>query len=391
MPETFFTADHHFGHARIIEHCKRPFADVDEMTEVMIARWNAVVGPHDDVYHLGDFAFRMKPEALERVFRRLRGRKHLIVGNHDDKHVRRLAWSSEPKDRRQVRVPGEALPVICDHYSMRTWPKSHYGAVHLYGHSHGNLPGIGRSLDVGVDCWDFRPVTLAELRPVLERQHEEFERQREARLFRERAARGDPAAALEILRRVPDVAPEAGDELWDEMRALRDGDYDQALRVGIKMGVYKQPADPLGYDTSDLGYLRRMAEDALAGRNEDAVEAEVARVRRLLVPGLLRSGVAPESYAKPGPADEQAKVFAALWTGNRAAAAAGIGYGARVVEDPAVLGGEPHVSGTTVPARVVLEAIQEGQLDFEVRAKFPTLPEDGVDAVRKWADERGRA
>jgi calcineurin-like phosphoesterase family protein len=170
MPETFFTSDHHFGHAKIIEHCKRPFADVDEMTEVMIERWNAVVGPHDDVWHLGDFAYRMRPEAVERVFRRLRGRKHLIVGNHDDKHVLRLAWSSEPKDRRAVRVPGEALPVICDHYAMRTWPKAHYGAVHLYGHSHGALPGMGRSVDVGVDVWDFRPVRLEELRPVLERQ-----------------------------------------------------------------------------------------------------------------------------------------------------------------------------------------------------------------------------
>ncbi|WP_279482217.1 DUF433 domain-containing protein [Aureimonas sp. SK2] len=345
MPEIFFTADHHFGHLNIIDHCKRPFSSVDEMTEELVARWNAVVGPHDDVWHLGDFACRMKPGALERVFRRLRGRKHLIVGNHDDKHVRRLPWSSEPKDRRHVKVPGEALPVVCDHYSMRAWPKSHYGAVHLYGHSHGALPGLGRSLDVGVDCWDFRPVTLEELRPTLERQFEEFERQREvARLFRERAARGDPSAALEILRRAPNVSPEPGDEL----RNLREGDYDQALEVGLRTKLFKQPADPLGYDTSDPAYLQRMAADALAGRGEEAAEAEANRVALLL--GLRKT---------------------------------------TVVMDPAVMGGEPHVSGTAVPARAVLEAIRDGQLDFEVRSAFPTLPEDGVDAVRAWADDRG--
>jgi calcineurin-like phosphoesterase family protein/uncharacterized protein (DUF433 family) len=277
MPETYFTADSHFGHVNIIDHCKRPFGSVDEMTEAMIERWNAIVGPHDDVWHLGDVAYRMKPEPLERVFRRLNGRKHLIIGNHDDKHTLRLAWSSEPKDRRAVKVPGEALPVIRDHYALRTWPKAHYGAVHLYGHSHGALPGVGRSVDVGVDVWDFRPVTLAELRPKLERQHEELERQRDATwIMRERAVRGDPAAELEILRRVPDVAPEAGNEILET----------------------------------------------------------------------------------------------------------------RVVVDPGILGGEPHVAGTTVLARSVLDAIRDGDLDFEILATHPTLPGDAVHAVREWATGR---
>ena len=38
--------------------------------------------------------------------------------------------------------------------------------------------------------------------------------------------------------------------------------------------------DPLGYDTSDPDYVRRMAEDALSGRNRIYVEAELAPVRR---------------------------------------------------------------------------------------------------------------
>ena len=67
------------------------------------------------------------------------------------------------------------------------------------------------------------------------------------------------------------------------------------------------------------------------------------------------------------------------------ASAAGIGYGARVVEDPGVLGGKPHVAGTTVPARIVLEAIRYGDLDFEILAAHPSLLEDTVYAVRDWA------
>ncbi|KRP89238.1 hypothetical protein AOQ73_26835 [Bradyrhizobium pachyrhizi] len=34
------------------------------------------------------------------------------------------------------------------------------GAIHVYGHSHGKLPGNGASCDVGVDRWDFRPVAF---------------------------------------------------------------------------------------------------------------------------------------------------------------------------------------------------------------------------------------
>jgi hypothetical protein len=45
------------------------------------------------------------------------------------------------------------------------------------------------------------------------------------------------------------------------------------------------PDDPLGYDTSDPDYLRKMARDALTGRNQDAVDAEVeAMVRALGLP-----------------------------------------------------------------------------------------------------------
>lgn len=243
MPEIHFTADHHFFHDGIIRMCRRPFSSTAEMNEVMVERWNAVVRPGDTVYHLGDFALKGTAEGIAEVFGRLRGWKYLVVGNHDKPRVRDLPWASPPQQRIFLRHPAEKAPMVLDHYAMRTWPSAHHGAVHLYGHSHGALPGIGRSLDVGVDCRDFRPVTLEELRPTLEQQAEEFERQREAaRLFRERAARGDPGKALEILRRVPGAAPGPGDDLWDEMRNLRDGDYDQALAFGLRTGLLKRPS-----------------------------------------------------------------------------------------------------------------------------------------------------
>ena len=55
-PTTFFTADTHFGHANIIKYTNRPFDSPNHMDDILIANWNAVVGPDDEVYHLGDFA-----------------------------------------------------------------------------------------------------------------------------------------------------------------------------------------------------------------------------------------------------------------------------------------------------------------------------------------------
>ncbi|MGN1345353.1 MAG: metallophosphoesterase, partial [Eubacteriales bacterium] len=78
----FYTADTHFGHANILRLCGRPFASVEEMNEKLIERWNEKVQPADTVYILGDMFFRTTE--VESILERLRGKKHLIVGNHDD-------------------------------------------------------------------------------------------------------------------------------------------------------------------------------------------------------------------------------------------------------------------------------------------------------------------
>ncbi len=160
----FFSADSHFGHANIICHCKRPFLSVDEMDAALIANWNSLVQPSDDVWHLGDFAFG-GPEVAAGYLKRLRGRKHLIWGNHDRPTVRELPGWASSQAMAEVKVDGTRI-ILC-HYGMRVWNAAHHGALHFYGHSHGTLPGDRQCCDVGVDVWDFRPVRLAEIRERL--------------------------------------------------------------------------------------------------------------------------------------------------------------------------------------------------------------------------------
>ena len=89
---TFFTADLHFGHASIIRYCRRPFASVDEMNAALVSNWNGAVRAADEVYIVGDMFFRC--ENVESILSKLKGRKHLVLGNHDSSWIGDLDLSA---------------------------------------------------------------------------------------------------------------------------------------------------------------------------------------------------------------------------------------------------------------------------------------------------------
>lgn len=167
----WFTADTHFGHENVIRYNKRPFSSVSEMDEALIKNWNKIVHPKDTIYHVGDFTLLGKKPTAD-YFQQLNGRINVIPGGHDHRWVGKsdyVSGSGHPvvilPPLKTVKFPlpdsdQVQLIVLC-HYSMRVWDRSHYGSWHLYGHSHGNLPPLKNSLDVGVDCWEYRPVSLA--------------------------------------------------------------------------------------------------------------------------------------------------------------------------------------------------------------------------------------
>ena len=153
----FFISDTHFGDHRVLNLYPRPFASVAAMDAEMIARWNAAIGEGDEVWHLGDFA-RTLPRAAE-ILSRLKGRKHLVLGNNDPL-PQPEGWDSIASYA-ELQVDGVDL-VLC-HYPFRRWKGMDRGSVNLHGHSHGRLKPLPRQFDVGVDVWGFRPVTLGEI------------------------------------------------------------------------------------------------------------------------------------------------------------------------------------------------------------------------------------
>ena len=177
---THFTADTHFHHRAQAE--RRGFATVEEMNECIVRDWNARVCPGDTVYHLGDLSYNGSAKALE-IVRRLNGHIHIVPGNHDQERVLiQLSMAHRARDGCSLNL----MPPLMDlkmsrpmpdgsseidrftlcHFPLLVWNRSHYGAMHLHGHSHGNLaPRQGRVMDVGVDTHPFSwgPYSLAEV------------------------------------------------------------------------------------------------------------------------------------------------------------------------------------------------------------------------------------
>ena len=172
MNDLWFTADTHFHHDAVIGFCSRPFADVEEMNQALIDRWNECVGRGDLVYHLGDFAFGTPAQAVE-VVRQLNGQKFLVMGNHDRNRVPVLralephfVWMRD-LTRVKPRLGLSKKYIVLCHYAMRTWNLKQHGSWQLFGHSHGMLQTTNLSLDVGVDSWSYAPVGLTEIAGVL--------------------------------------------------------------------------------------------------------------------------------------------------------------------------------------------------------------------------------
>ena len=133
----------------------------------MVARWNEAVAPGDEVWHLGDFAVRQSPARIGELLDALLGTKHLIVGNNDGPATAGLTQWASVQQYAELELDGTWL-ILC-HYPLRTWNRIGRGALNLHGHSHGRLAPLPRQVDVGVDCWDYRPITLADIRVSLRR------------------------------------------------------------------------------------------------------------------------------------------------------------------------------------------------------------------------------
>ena len=178
----YFTSDLHLGHTNAIEFTNRPFSSVGEMNRVLIQNINDMVGIDDELWILGDFAYKVGREEVRRMREQIKCKHvHLIAGNHDKDYSQDGIFQSVQHYKELKTVYGR---FILFHYPILEWNAAHYGSVHLHGHIHStgkynedNLKkkycdrltyghsskevDLGlRIYDVGVDANDFKPVSL---------------------------------------------------------------------------------------------------------------------------------------------------------------------------------------------------------------------------------------
>lgn len=172
----FYISDLHLGDERIFKLCKRPFSSLEEMENHIIKRWNEKVSEDDDIYVLGDLA-NGSASKIKEFFSKVKGRKHLIVGNHDEEYLTEyfLTQSFVGIDRLRY-LNDEGRKVCVCHYPLLDWFSGNEIVYHVYGHIHNKTEANGQmyadikgyydnkpAFNASVDVIGFEPVTLDEL------------------------------------------------------------------------------------------------------------------------------------------------------------------------------------------------------------------------------------
>jgi len=178
MSRTWISSDFHYGHGNLVRGISswedtsgcRDFKSIDQMNSQLVNNLNEVIATDDTLYCLGDWSFG-KFENIEEFRSRINCKNiHLILGNHD-KHIANNKGNcqslfSSVSTLKEINYGKQKL-VLC-HYSMNVWNKSHHGAIHLFGHSHGSLTDVkGKSMDVGVDTNDLFPYEIEEILSIM--------------------------------------------------------------------------------------------------------------------------------------------------------------------------------------------------------------------------------
>ena len=177
----FFVSDTHYGHSNIIEFCKRPFENVQEMNKKMIENWNNKVPTDGIVFHLGDFSWGGYQQ-WKQIREQLNGEIILIKGNHCLKNLTPTAHSLFKKVVFQMRIEIEGRKIWLNHFPLLCYSGTYrdfngleynlFGHVHLSNHKERNT---GRDCDrcfqmlfptqydVGVDFNEFAPISWKEV------------------------------------------------------------------------------------------------------------------------------------------------------------------------------------------------------------------------------------
>lgn len=171
----WLTSDLHLFHNQEFVYKSRGFDTVEEMNAAIEANWNEMVQDDDTVYILGDLmvgGMSAGNEAGMQIVRRLKGEKHIVLGNHDT-DARVALYRNEPsiKDVQYatlLRYGGYRF--YLSHYPSITTNLQHetlkQGTINLFGHTHSKERFYNDTpfmYNVALDAHDNWPVSIEQV------------------------------------------------------------------------------------------------------------------------------------------------------------------------------------------------------------------------------------
>lgn len=166
------TSDCHFGHKNVIKYENRKYTNVEEMDLDLINRWNSKVGIKDEIYILGDFTLSNNKSYAIDILKRLNGRKYLILGNHDNISQKKEVMVYFEWVKKYFELDYKDNHFVMFHFPILSWNRKYHGAIHLYGHIHGNKLTeyqivneivMKNSYNVSVEVNNYEPISLDEI------------------------------------------------------------------------------------------------------------------------------------------------------------------------------------------------------------------------------------
>lgn len=155
-------SDPHFDSESIIRNGRRPFCNVADMNSKLIENYNSVVHKQDICYWLGDIMYGATPEKVKKILQQMRGRKYLILGNHDRGHSENW-WLSCGFDKVFTHPIYDAEHFILLSHEPLPEFGNLPGIANIHGHIHiqdYDFKNHAHCINVCVEKTDYKPVPM---------------------------------------------------------------------------------------------------------------------------------------------------------------------------------------------------------------------------------------
>ena len=188
----WFASDLHLFHNHEGIYKPRGFFSVEEMNDEIERLWNDTVGDNDEVYVLGDLMVCGKggnnEDGME-ILRRLKGIKHIILGNHDT--LARIELYKHEESIVDVQYAAmiryQERSIYLSHYPTYTSSlergKPKQWIINFFGHTHSkerffnNIPFM---YNVALDAHNNRPVSIDEALEEIKKMYGRHDLQKKA-------------------------------------------------------------------------------------------------------------------------------------------------------------------------------------------------------------------